>query len=73
MFIPVHLCDRGNNGGCDQICREDGDEAVCECNAGYVSAADKLSCLKSKSINIFCKGLYKVLHLFRKMFKRSKD
>ena len=39
-----HVCDASNNGGCEHICSEDGDDALCSCEAGYELDTDLKSC-----------------------------
>ena len=48
LFLSVHICDRGNNGGCDHVCNKDGDKAKCSCREGYELAEDANTCDKSK-------------------------
>ena len=50
LIIPVEPCLKSDpeNGGCDQICTDDGYEAVCECQPGYKLLDDKKTCEKSK-------------------------
>lgn len=43
----MHICDQGNNGGCDHICSKDGDQATCSCSVNYLLADDGLTCDKS--------------------------
>jgi len=40
----VHPCDVGN-GGCEQVCVKDGDNAVCFCEEGFELAPDDKSCI----------------------------
>ena len=41
-------CDKPGKGGCDQICKPDGDEVICECEPGYTRNEETESCEKSK-------------------------
>lgn len=56
FLILVHVCDSGNNGGCDQICNKDGDQAACTCRKGFKLSSDKVSCIKGNALCLFFKG-----------------
>ena len=40
----MHPCDKGNNGGCDQVCNKNGNSSSCSCNDGYKLAVDEVTC-----------------------------
>merc|ERR1712168_767590 len=42
---PKHPCNI-KNGGCNQICRKSGRNAICRCRRGYRLMADKKTCKK---------------------------
>ena len=46
--ILAHPCDKPTKGGCDQVCKKDGDKSSCSCNEGYRLEEDGKSCEKSK-------------------------
>ena len=48
--IPVHPCDTKKKGGCGQICKKKGDDAVCECKVGFTLAADNKACDKGNNV-----------------------
>ena len=48
MFYLVHPCDQGKNGGCDQICKENGKEVECACEEGFKLVDGK--CEKSELV-----------------------
>ena len=41
----IHPCDRKANGGCNQICKKNGKDAVCLCRNGFVMSADNETCV----------------------------
>ena len=45
FLILVHLCDQGNNGGCEHVCNKKGDEVLCACNKEYKLAENNSSCI----------------------------
>ena len=42
--FTVPPCELTENGGCLHICKNNGEEAVCSCVAGYKLAADGKGC-----------------------------
>ena len=44
----VHPCDKGSNGGCNQVCNKVGDDFTCSCNEGYTLSVDKESCVAGR-------------------------
>ena len=40
----MHLCDRGNNGGCDDVCNKNGEGVTCSCKLYYKLADDGVTC-----------------------------
>ena len=46
MILPVHKCDQGNNGGCDQLCIKEGEKVLCACEKGFKLVDGK--CEKSR-------------------------
>ena len=40
----MHICDRGQNGGCEQICNKKGNQATCSCKKGFDLSEDGKSC-----------------------------
>ena len=52
LYIPVHTCDRSENGGCEQECKKKGDDSTCWCKDGYRLKEDGKKCEKSKQKNM---------------------
>lgn len=50
LIFIVHACDKGNNGGCSQVCEKDGEAFECKCNKGFKLLSDKVTCELSKLI-----------------------
>ena len=54
FHLPVPPCeqkvdDSGREGGCEHICTNDGEDAVCSCNKGFTLEDDKKSCKREYS------------------------
>ena len=49
-----HPCDKKANGGCEQTCNKDGDNAVCSCAEDYKLKEDG-SCEKGASLRYSAK------------------
>ena len=45
MLVPP--CELTENGGCDQKCENDGEEAVCSCGEGFKLNKNNKKCDKS--------------------------
>lgn len=69
FFFPVHVCDRDNNGGCDQICIKMGDEAECSCKEGFVLSEDDVTCEKGKRDWVFwpCHAMPWSIYIYKKV------
>ena len=51
MLYLVHPCDDEDYGGCSQVCKKNGTEAVCECNAGFkVDPNNPKECTRGKNV-----------------------
>ena len=47
-FFSVHPCDQSSNGGCNQKCEKNGEEAKCGCKEEYEMTDDGKTCKESK-------------------------
>ena len=46
FFYLAHPCDKGNNGGCGQICNNNEDKYFCSCNEGFKLSPNGVSCIQ---------------------------